>query len=874
MAPRDSLEADVAAPPPWTRVKALFLDVVDLPEPDRVAFLDRECAGDAAVRREVDSLLENDRDALAFCETPAAAILSGIDADSFGRRYQPGSRFGAYEITGFIGAGGMGEVYRARDTRDGREVALKTVVAALAHPVGELRLVREARHAAMLAHPNICSILEVGDAEGVPFIAMELLGGRTLSATQRDGPVPVTATLRYAIDVASALEHAHERGLVHRDLKASNILINGDDRAIVLDFGLAKRLPGLGADESSLDSLTAAHQGPPGTLSHMAPEVLRGGAADARADIWALGVVLFQLVTGELPFKGRTPFETSSAILEQQPGPMPRCVPMLLRLVVGRCLAKEPDLRYQHAGELRNALTAVHAHGGWPGATRLILTSRASRPWLLASLALVCALAVLTAWVLRAPATPIRTLAVLPLAHGPSSDDEVYADGMTDALIAQLGAAANLHVFSRGSVVHVGAGRSGPAAGRELGADAVVEGTLDRSPEQLTLELRVVDTVSGRVRWTQAFSRPPREVLALQADAVRALAGRIQATMRPEGARQLALVPSVQPEVYEAYLKGRYEWNQRTAGSLTRAIAHFERAILLDPAYAPAHAGLADSYNQLGTVMVGSGSPREYRPRAEAAAIKALQIDSNSAEAHAALGYVRHYTWQWTDSEKAFLRAIQLNPAQALPRLWYANLLMSRGRFDEALTQAQVARDIDPFSLIVQTNIGWIHFFARRNNDAIEALTRAVALDGEYPQARWRLADALSGAGRHDEALVQANEAVRLTQRSSSSMALLAHVHARAGHLDQARQILGRVVARSQREYVSPGIIPGVYVELGDREAAYAWMDSACEEQANAAAYFAVVPWADPLRGDPRFEALLRRIGLAERVATAGRLHR
>ncbi|MEO6212374.1 MAG: protein kinase [Vicinamibacterales bacterium] len=859
MVPSES-STPVAPDPPWPRVKALFLDLLELPEADRITRLELECAADPGLRREVESLLANDRRALDFCETPAAAVL---DPDGLGRQLKQGSRLGHYEITGFIGAGGMGEVYRARDTRNGREVALKTVVAALAHPAGELRLMREARHAATLSHPNICPILDVGDADGVPFIAMELIEGGTLGAAQREARVAVATAVGYAIDVADALDHAHERGVVHRDLKASNVLISHENRAIVLDFGVAKRLPGHRDDVSSIESISAAHHGPPGTLSHLPPEVLHGGAADARTDIWALGVLLYQLLTGELPFTGKTHFETSSAILGRQPRPMPHSVPWPLRLIVMRCLEKNLERRYQRAGEVRDALAAVRATGGWTQATRMVLTSRKTR-MRIAAAAAGCLLAVLTGWALRGPSMTISTIAVLPLEHGPTADDAVYAGGLTDALIAQLGAATGVQVISRSSVMHLATGRTGAEIGRELGVGAVVQGALQRSPERLNIDLRLLDTASGEVRWAQSFSRGPRDVLVLETDIVRALAARIHATLRPEGARQLTLVPSVQPEVYEAYLKGRYEWNLRTSESLHRAIAHFERAIQLDPAYAPAHAALADCYNQLGTVMLGSGSPRDYRPRAEAAAIKALQIDGHSAEAHAALGYVRHYSWRWEEAEEEFVRAIELNPGQALPRLWYANLLMSRGRFDEALVQAHAARAIDPYSLIVHTNIGWIHFFAGRYPEAIEVLSKAVALDVEYPQARWRLADVLSAAGRHGDALLQADETVRRTNHSPSSMALLAEIHARAGHPAEARRILEALVARSHREYVTPGIIPSVYVQLGDRDAAFAWMERACAEQSNAAAFFAVVPWTAPLRGDPRFQQLLRRIGLTQ----------
>ena len=274
-----------------------------------------------------------------------------------------------------------------------------------------------------------------------------------------------------------------------------------------------------------------------------------------------------------------------------------------------------------------------------------------------------------------------------------------------------------------------------------------------------------------------------------------------------------------------------------------------------------AHAALADCYNQLGTVLVGTGSPREYRPRAEAEAVRALQIDSNSSEAHAALGYVRHYQWQWADAEKAFLRAIELNPSNALARLWYANLLMSRRRFDESLRQAYAARDLDPFSLIVNSNIGWILNYAGRHEEAVAHLMRTVALDPEYPQARWRLAGALASAGRYDESLAQLDEVLRLTNRSPSSLTMLANVYARAGRKAEARAVLDELRAIGDRQYVPPGPLGAVYALLGDVETALDYMEQSYEEGSNAIAYMNAEPWSDLMRAHPRFQSLLHRAG-------------
>jgi serine/threonine protein kinase/tetratricopeptide (TPR) repeat protein len=848
----------------WGRVKAVFLAALDLPEADRRTFVLNACAGDVEAAREVASLLDNDRAAGTFCETPAAALLihetwAGMTAQA---RLEPGMQLRGYEIIAFIGAGGMGEVYRARDLRLGREVAIKTVPAGSPQGGATTRLIKEARHASSLKHPNICRVHHVGESNGVPFIAMELIDGRTLSDIQRESQLPLDDAVRYAIQVSDALDHAHGRGVVHRDLKSANVIIDGEGRAIVLDFGLAKRLP---QSEHASESSSVTQHGPAGTLTHMAPEMLSGGADDMRSDLWSLGVLLYQLVNGHLPFAGRTAFETSAAIMGDSPRPMDRRVPLALRLIIERCLMKKPEERYQRASEVRAALEAVRARHGWRIAGRLLMPGR-RRSLQIATAVGLALMAIILASHLRgsdSSAPSFETLAVLPLDNATGNEaNDFYAAGMTDALIAELGAVGNMRVISRTSAQRArGSSKTASAIARDLGADAVVEGTLRRSSDRIRLDLRLIGAVGGEVLWSDSFERGARDVLVLQADAVRAVTGTLRSVLRPGARDRLTMVPTINPEVYEAYLKGRYEWNRRTAPSLQKAIEHFTSAVSLDPAYAPAHAALADCYNQLGTVLVGTGSPRDYRPRAEAEAVRALQIDANSSEAHAALGYVRHYQWQWAAAESEFLRAIEVNPSNALARLWYANLLMSRRRFDESLRQAYAARDLDPFSLIVNSNIGWILDYAGRPEEAIEHLTRTVALDPEYPQARWRLGGALASAGRYDEALVQMDKVVRLTNRSPSALSMLANVYARAGRTAEARAVLADILRLAKTQYVPTGPLSHLYASLGDIETALDYMERSYEDGSNAIAYVYAEPWSDEMRANPRFQSLLRRAG-------------
>ena len=854
----------------WASVKAVFLESLEYPEGGRTAFVERACAGDLRLRAEIESLLASDEGAASFCETPAAAFFASDDRPDreSKTRLPDGTRLGAYELTGFIAAGGMGEVYRARHAILGRQVAIKMVGGVRRDEAAGRRLLREARHAASLDHPNICTIHEVGEASGAPFIVMEFVEGRSLREVLHDGIPPFHDALAYGLQITDALEHAHHHGIIHRDLKSSNVVIDGTGRAIVLDFGLARRLP-RSADGHVPEPTVTIPSVMAGTLSHMAPEVLLGGSADVRSDVWALGILLYELATGELPFTGRTTFETTSAILASPARFASRRVPLALRLVIARCLMKDPDSRYQSARAVYDALDAIRRKRAWPVVGRLLLRARRRTLYASAVAGLLVLSAVLGIDRLRAglpghSASRISTLAVLPLTDATGDRNTAYyAEGFTEALTSTLGQASNIRVLSRASATRVArTARTMAEIGTQLGADVLVEGTVRRANGRVTIDVRLVHPSDGQELWSHHYERSLRDVLALEADVVRGLADATRLTLVPAARERLALVRAVDPAVYEEYLKGRYQWNHRTERSVQLAMAHFARAVELDPTYAPAHAALADCLNQLGTVMLGGGSPSTYRPRAEAEAISALQIDPSSAEAHAALGYAWHYEWRWADAEREFRRALALNPSYALAHIWYANLLMSRRRMPEAVAQVLAARGLDPFSLIVNTNVGWVLDMAGHHDDAIVQLTHTLALDSSYAQAHWRLADAFMAAGRRTEALQESEQLVALSDSSLPSLALLAELDARAGRRDTARALLAVVLARGRTQYVPSASIAHVYAALGDAPHALAWLEKAFTERSNSIAYLAADPFDASLREDPRFQALLIRAGL------------
>lgn len=853
----------------WTRVKSLFLDALERPDGERAAFVERATMDDPGVRAEVMALLASDEVVGSFCETPAAGAL-GLASPApppTPPRLAPGARLGAYEIVSFIAAGGMGEVYRARHSVLAREVAIKIVGAHGGDDAAGRRLVREARHASVLSHENICAIHDVGLDEGAPFIVMEYVNGRSLHAILREAVPRVRDVLDYAVQIASALAHAHAHGIIHCDLKSSNVVVNAAGKPIVLDFGLARRIPGAAASQAAGSTATAGGE-LAGTVSHMAPEVLRGEHSDARSDVWSLGVLLYELVSGELPFRGRTSFETSSAILGEPARPMGGRVPLALRLVIERCLRKDPAARYQRADAVLYELDLIRRRGAFVAAARLLGIARRGTIIGGVATALVVAAVVIGGSALRdrsrgSGGGKVSTIALLPLENATGDPRAAYyADGVTDALITQLGAVGDMRVLSRASTMRVAASTNGAAeAGATLGANFVVEGALQTTGSVVRVDVSLVVPSTGRV-WSKRFERDASEVLALEADVVRALASAIRVTLRPGARERLATVRAVSPAVYETYLKGRYEWNKRTPASLQLAMAHFTRAIELDPTYAPAHAALADCLNLLATVMLGGGSPRELRPRAAAAAIRALQMDPYSAEAHAALGYAWHYDWRFADAEREFRRAIELNPSYSMARIWYANLLMSRLRMKEALEQVFAARDLDPFSLIVNTNVGWVLDRAGHHDEAVVQLQQTLALDSTYVQAQWRFAGALMDAGRLAEAIVQGERLIVLSDSAPPALALLATIEARAGRTDAAWAHLRAARARAGTGYLPPASIAEAFAALGESDSAMTWLERAFDERSNVIVYLAGDLYDARLRRDPRFRALIARAGL------------
>ncbi len=847
-------------PDQWELVKRLFHDALARPAEQRHGWLAQACDGDTEVAAEVERLVAAHLAAGSFIQTPVADLHG--DPRERARRARSGSWMGQYRLDALVGIGGMGEVYQALDSSLGRTVAIKIVGhdEAASHE----RLRREARHASGLNHPNICTIHHVADSDGQPFIVMEFVEGRSLGDTIPPRGLPIATAVTYADQILDALAHAHAHGLVHRDLKSANVMIRPDGRVKLLDFGLARRVEAAAATPGPLSAGSTDRSAMGGTLPYMAPEMLRGQPADARTDLWAFGVLLYEMVTGHLPFARRTDVDLSSAILNDPPASFPPNVPASLRALILCCLEKDPADRYQDAAQVKVDLRVVgETDDRRPGRLRW----RSAKALTLAATVLL-AVAAISGWRWRqaaAAATPaprIHALAVLPLENlSPDRSQDYFADGMTEELITELGRTPGLRVISRTTAMRYrGANKSLSEVAKELKVDGLVEGSVVHEGNTVRVAARLFDS-SDEQLWTGTFERPFRDVLVLRRELVRAIVHRVGSTSATADDGSVP-VRSVDPDVYEAYLKGRYYWNKRTPESLATAVEQFRAATAADPTYAPAYVGLADCYNQMGTVMVAQASPARMRPLAVAAAIAALQIDSTLGEAHAALAYTRHYDWQWEAAGNEFRRAIELSPNNALAHIWYANYLASLMRLDEAVAQVLTARQLDPLSMVVQTNVGWTMAYAGRSDQAIDAYRAALALDPDYVQAHSRLAAAYEHLGRFDAALAEEQTVVRLSKHSASSLLGLAIMYAQVGRRHEAEALLPELVGASRAQYLPPFGLAQVYVRLGDYDRTFECLERAYAERSNGMVYLNVDDVFAAVRSDPRYQSLLRRVGL------------
>ena len=818
----------------WNEINSLFLRTLDKEPAERSVFLAQACGGDAELRQRVDTLLASHAQAGQFLEQPlvdvAARLAPGTPA------YSPGSRFGSYTIELLLGAGGMGAVYKATDTRLNRTVALKILAGPHSRQTAS-RLRREARALASLNHPNICTIYDVRDE----CIVFEYVEGQLLRELIPPDGMALDAVLRYGVQIADALDHAHVRGLVHCDLKSANIMITPANRVKVLDFGLAKLAASqLAATSESADSLDDLHV-IAGTPAYMAPEVLRGRGADARSDLWSFGILLYEALTAVPPFAGPTTLELAAAILERDAPPLPPRVPESLRGVIQRCLMKDPERRYQRAVEVRGILESIH---GDP----IVVTGTKRR---------------LESVDHRRSARRITSVAVLPLVNVSSDPEQDYfADGITDALITDLAQIRRLTVISRmSSMRYKGTQKTIQTIAQELSVRGLIGGSVHRVGERVRITTELIDAARDTCVWAKSYERHVTDVIGLQAELARAIAEEIRSQLTPEERRRLSTVRAVHPNAYEAYLRGRYYWSKVTEVGFTRALEYLRTAVELDPTFALAQAALADVYIALGAF--GSLRPQEAFSNASAAALKALEVDRKLGEAYRALALVKMHEWDWRGAEASFRAAMRWKPGSAETHWQYAVYLVARGRCAEAVQEASRARTLDPLSVMINNDLAFALSTARRHMDAIEQYQRTLELEPNFVEALRELGLMYAQMEDFDAAVAQLQKASALA-RDSETLAFLGYTLALAGQRSAAEAILNELDEMSKIRYVSPVANALIHIGLGEHDRAFESLHDAYEERSAWLIYLRSWPVFDPLRSDIRFAHLLQRIGLVD----------
>jgi TolB-like protein len=785
-----------------------------------------------------------------------------------------GRRLGPYEILSPLGAGGMGEVYRARDTRLDREVAIKVLPECLSEDAGALsRFEREAKVLAALSHPNVLSIHDFGREDTVAFAVMELLEGQTLRARVAPSALPWREAAEIGAAVADGLAAAHSRGVIHRDLKPENIFITSEGTVKILDFGLARREPMVRSGLES-HSPTVTQQTVPGTLmgtaGYMAPEQVSGAPGDARSDIFSLGCVLYEMVSGRRAFPGRTAAESIVAIVRDIPLDLSASapgIPIPLDQVVVRCLEKDPERRFQSARDLAFALrgigreSGIRAQPAFRGRGRFVATAAL----VLAGLGALFALDVggLRSRLVGRGASRIESLAVLPLQNlSANPEQDYFVDGVTEALIGDLAKISSLRVISRTSAMaYKGTKKTLPQIARELNVDAVVEGSVTRSGNRVRISAQLIQASTDAHLWADTFEREARDVLGLQGEIAQTIARQIEAKLTPEERARLSAARPVDPQAHEAYLKGRYYWNMRPVNN-AKAIEYFQKAIEIDPVYAEPYAGLADTYVTLGSWENGSLPPKEAFTKGKAAATKALEIDPNLSEAHNSLAYAHlHYDWDWTASEQEFKRSLELNPGYTPAMHWYSHLLTAMGRMNESLAMAQKGLQLSPLDANLNFHLAWAYYFARQPDLCIAQSRKGIELVMHPFWNHFFLGWGYEQKGMYPQAIQALEDSVNRSKQSPVTIWALGHAYAVAGRTADANRLLETLIEQSRKAYVPPYEIGMVYLGLGQKDRTFEWFAKAFEERSGWMAYLKVDPRLDPVRSDPRFADLLRRVG-------------
>jgi serine/threonine protein kinase/tetratricopeptide (TPR) repeat protein len=794
-------------------------------------------------------------------ETPKEELTTG---STFAHRYQ---------IIEELGKGGMGKVYKALDKEINAKVALKLIKPEISADDKTIERFRnELRIARDVSHKNVCRMYDLNKEEGSYFITMEYVSGEDLrSFIRRSRQLAVGTAITIAKQVCEGLSEAHKSGVVHRDLKPSNIMIDKEGNARIMDFGIARSLKAKGITREGVTI---------GTPEYMSPEQVEAKETDQRTDIYSLGVILFEMVTGRRPFEGDTPL--SIAVKQKtEPPPDPRDfnaqVPEVLTRVIHKCMEKDKESRYQSAGEVRSELMRIEE--GIPTTERKVpkpeaptskeITERIgwsrwkrSIPFL-GAVVLIALIAALFFFILPGGQDEIDSIAVLPM-RNPSGDQEheILAYGMTDALIKELGKVGSLSVTSHQSVMqYKGSTKPMPEIARELNVDGIVEGAVLLVGQRVQITAKLFEAKRDRQLWAEDYERDKSDVLSLQGEVAKAIVREIKAKVTPQEQERLGSVQEVDPEAYQLYQKGLYFFSKGTIEDLQNGLACFKQAQEIDPACALAYVGEAGYYFALGYYSLIP--PKQAFPRVKELSQKALEIDETLAAAHSLLASTRlYYDWDWPAAEGGFKRAIELNPSYAGAHEGYSDYLSVMGRYDEALVEGKRALELDPRSLNIMTSFAGLFIPLRQYDRAIEEYRKVLDMDPDHQPARLWLALCYRRKGMYDKALAEVQNLLDRSGRSREGRGIIAGIYAVSGKTEEAKKLLGELIESSKQEYVSSWNIALVYSELGQKDQAFGWLEKAYTERSNWLVYLKSTPWMDSLRSDPRYTILLKKIGL------------
>jgi serine/threonine protein kinase/tetratricopeptide (TPR) repeat protein len=803
-----------------------------------------------------------------------------------------------YRIVEKIGEGGQGTVYRAVDTTLDRPAVVKVLPPELTDSTSNLvRFEREAKLASSLDHPNICTIFGLHKVDGIHFIAMQYIEGRNVRELVAGRPLDLRQALSITIQVTNALAAAHARGIVHRDIKARNVMVTRHGTVKVLDFGLAKliELPHAPSSDPQLTEVGV----PYGTSTYAAPEQAQGLPVDHRGDIFSTGVLLYEMLAGTWPFRGKTALDVRYAVVYHRPKPIAEArgedSPLIQRVqeILDRALAKAPEDRYQRIEdmrtELQDVLRELEADSSFgstltdatqsiappapPAAPPIAQTAppvpvvhHKPRIILIAALVLSVLIGALALVALRTKpaaesASQINSLAVLPFANADPST-EYLSDGITESLIENLSQLPDLKVKSRSTVFHYKGRNTDPKQiGRELGVHALLSGNIVQRGDELAVSVELIDVRDDSHIWGERYGRKVSEVVALPQQISRDVSLKLRS--RADGIDHAQITRNYSPdsEAYRLYLQGRFNWNKRTVEGLRRGIEYFGQAIMRDQDYGLAYAGLADCYLLLNVYNVTSAD--DSYPKAEAAANRALSINSNLAEAHTALGFVTYrYHLKWAEAEQHFKKAISLNPNYATVHQWYASYLAASGRLGEAVTHSKTAHELEPFSLTIYSDYIRSLYYAGQLDQARLEAEKMRELDPTFTRANYELGLVLEEQGKLDEAIAAFRAALKSSPDSIFALTALGHAQALAGRRSEAERVIARLQELSKQQYVSPYQTAVVYAGLDDREQALDWLEKSRVERFNLVPFVQVDPVFKSLRSEARFTELVKSLGL------------